>query len=71
MKVQSEEVFGPVVSLQRYESLDDAIDWSNGTRYGLQAGIYTMDLDDGCVRTPRTREFGGVLVNEVPIWRPT
>src|SRR4029077_227749 len=39
-KVQCEEVFGPVVTLARAESLDDAIEQANATRYGLQAAIF-------------------------------
>ena len=43
-KVCREEVFGPVVVLNTYESLDEAIALANGTRYGLQAGIFTADI---------------------------
>lgn len=68
MKVCSEEVFGPVVSIQTYDSLDDAIRLANGTRYGLQAGIYTQDVDAALLASQRL-EFGGVLINEVPTWR--
>src|SRR5690349_15369041 len=44
MKVCREEVFGPVVVLNTYETLDEAIALANGTRYGLQAGIFTGDI---------------------------
>ena len=40
-KVQCEEVFGPVVTLTRVASLDEAIEQANATRYGLQAAIFT------------------------------
>ena len=50
MKVCREEVFGPVVVLNSYESLDEAIALANGTRYGLQAGIFTADIRAACVR---------------------
>jgi len=68
MRVQSEEVFGPVVSLQEYDHLDEALALANGTRYGLQAGIFTNDIRNG-LRATRELEFGGVLVNEIPTWR--
>ena len=42
-KVSCEEVFGPVVTLTRVGSLDEAIELANSTRYGLQAGIFTSE----------------------------
>jgi acyl-CoA reductase-like NAD-dependent aldehyde dehydrogenase len=67
-KVSCEEVFGPVVTLTAYDSLDEAIRLANATRYGLQAGIFT-----GSVKTAldaaRRLEFGGVTVNEAPTFR--
>ena len=44
-KVSCEEVFGPVVTLTRVGSLDEAIELANSTRYGLQAGIFTTNLE--------------------------
>ena len=68
MKVCREEVFGPVVVLNPYESLDDAIALANGTRYGLQAGIFTADIR-AALRAAKSLEFGGVTVNEAPTFR--
>ena len=68
MKVCSEEVFGPVVALASYDDVDDALRLANDTRYGLQAAIFTNDLDVA-LRAARVLDFGGVLVNEVPTWR--
>jgi acyl-CoA reductase-like NAD-dependent aldehyde dehydrogenase len=68
MKVCTEEVFGPVVGVAAYEDVDDALRTANDTRYGLQAAIYTNDLDVA-MRAARTLDFGGVLINEVPTWR--
>lgn len=68
MKVCSEEVFGPVVSVQTYRTLNEAIELANSTRYGLQAGIFTPSLDTAAEATRRL-EFGAVLVNEIPTWR--
>jgi len=68
MKVCSLEVFGPVVAVQTYRELDDALRLANDTRYGLQAAIFTRDLATA-LRGGRELDFGGVLVNEVPTYR--
>ena len=67
-KVQCEEVFGPVVTLTRTTSLDDAIEQANATRYGLQAAIFSRDVRT-CLEAARRLEFGGVTVNEAPTFR--
>jgi len=67
-KVQCEEVFGPVVTVTRVASLDDAIEQANATRYGLQAAIFSSDLPT-CLEAARRLEFGGVIVNEAPTFR--
>jgi acyl-CoA reductase-like NAD-dependent aldehyde dehydrogenase len=68
LKVSCEEVFGPVVTLNAYDTLDEALDLANGTRYGLQAGIFTTNLDNA-LRAAEQLEFGGVTVNEAPTFR--
>lgn len=68
MKLVANEVFGPVVGVATYADLDDAFARADDTRYGLQAGIFTPDLDVA-LRAARTLDFGAVLVNEVPTWR--
>jgi acyl-CoA reductase-like NAD-dependent aldehyde dehydrogenase len=68
MKVCSLEVFGPVVAVQRYRTLDEAIELANDTRYGLQAAIFTADLSKA-LQAVQALDFGGVLVNEVPTFR--
>jgi acyl-CoA reductase-like NAD-dependent aldehyde dehydrogenase len=67
-KLACEEAFGPVCTLEPYDSLDDAIDRANATRYGLQAGIFTSSLRAALDATERL-EFGGVTVNEAPTFR--
>jgi acyl-CoA reductase-like NAD-dependent aldehyde dehydrogenase len=67
-KVSCEEVFGPVVTLTRTSSLDEAIELANSTRYGLQAGIFTGDLRSA-LEAAQGLEFGGVIVNEAPTFR--
>jgi acyl-CoA reductase-like NAD-dependent aldehyde dehydrogenase len=68
LKVCHEEVFGPVCVVNRYESLDEAIELANGTRYGLQAGIFTNDIR-AALKAAQELEFGGVTVNEAPTFR--
>jgi acyl-CoA reductase-like NAD-dependent aldehyde dehydrogenase len=67
-KVQCEEVFGPVVTLTRTPSLDDAIEQANSTKYGLQAAIFTGDIYPALEAAKRL-EFGGVMINEAPTFR--
>ena len=67
-KVQCEEIFGPVVTLTRVRSLDEAIEHANSTRYGLQAGVFTSDISSA-LRAAQRLEFGGVTINEVPTFR--
>jgi acyl-CoA reductase-like NAD-dependent aldehyde dehydrogenase len=67
-KVSCEEVFGPVVTVTRTRSLDEAVEQANGTRYGLQAAIFTGSLQPALEAAKRL-EFGGVIVNEAPTFR--
>jgi acyl-CoA reductase-like NAD-dependent aldehyde dehydrogenase len=68
MKVCREEVFGPVCVVNSYEALDEAIALANGTRFGLQAGIFTADIR-AALRAAQELKFGGVIVNEAPTFR--
>jgi acyl-CoA reductase-like NAD-dependent aldehyde dehydrogenase len=67
-KVQCEEVFGPVVTLSRVGSIDEAVELANATRYGLQAAVFTRDVKTALAVAPRL-EFGGVTINEAPSFR--
>jgi len=68
LKVSCEEVFGPVVTVNAVDSIDEAIELANGTRFGLQAGIFTSSLATA-LRAARELDFGGVTVNEAPTFR--
>ena len=68
LKVSCEEVFGPVCTVNSVGSVDEAIELANGTRYGLQAGIFTTKLETA-LRAAQELEFGGVIVNEAPTFR--
>lgn len=68
MKVNCEEIFGPVVVLEAFDTIDEAIRMINDTRFGLQAGIFTNDLSE-TDKAFHEIETGGVIVNDVPTFR--
>jgi acyl-CoA reductase-like NAD-dependent aldehyde dehydrogenase len=68
MKVCREEVFGPVVTVSPYQTFDDALAAVNDSRYGLQAGVFTNDINRA-MEAHRTLEVGGVIVNDVSAFR--
>jgi acyl-CoA reductase-like NAD-dependent aldehyde dehydrogenase len=66
--LSSKEAFGPVVALNAYNTLDEAIAMVNRSDYGLQAGMYTRDLEKA-FRTAREVHVGGFHINEIPAFR--
>ena len=68
MKISCEEVFGPVITLSRYRHLDQAFDMVNNSPYGLQAGIFTRNVDS-IFRAYQALDVGTVLANEIPTFR--
>ena len=62
MEVWREEVFGPVLALDSFESDDEALRKANATRYGLAAGVWTADIGRA-IRFVRELEAGTVWVN--------
>jgi acyl-CoA reductase-like NAD-dependent aldehyde dehydrogenase len=62
------EAFGPLVAVYPYDDLNDAIERANATPYGLQAGIFTNDLQRA-FRAARRLEVGGVMINDIPMYR--
>ena len=63
-----EEVFGPVAYLIRCDDLDEAINLTNQSRYGLQAGIYSNNEQE-IARAFSHLEVGGVIAGDVPTFR--
>ncbi|MBF8302148.1 MAG: aldehyde dehydrogenase, partial [Candidatus Dadabacteria bacterium] len=63
-----DEVFGPVVHIERYKEFDEVLKWVNNTRYGLQAGIFTKDIKKA-FDAYKALEVGGVIVNDYPSFR--
>ncbi|MGZ4801267.1 MAG: aldehyde dehydrogenase family protein [Acidimicrobiia bacterium] len=68
MKVCSEEVFGPLIGVQGYQAIDDALALANDSRYGLQAAVFTRDLQTA-LKAAHSLDFGGVTINEMPTFR--
>lgn len=68
MKVSSQEVFAPIVHINRISSLDEAIDLVNDSRYGLQAGVYTNDINSA-LKAAENLQVGGVMINDIPSFR--
>ncbi|TNJ67928.1 aldehyde dehydrogenase family protein [Paenibacillus hemerocallicola] len=66
--VSCQEVFGPIVTLSAFDTLDEAIHAVNDSRYGLQAGIYTRDIQ-AAMRAAEQLEVGGVMINDFPTFR--
>jgi acyl-CoA reductase-like NAD-dependent aldehyde dehydrogenase len=67
-EVNCSEVFGPVVTVAKYDSFDQALEMVNDSRYGLQAGIFTNDIRK-IWKAYETLEVGGVIHNDVPTFR--
>ncbi|MGO8684005.1 MAG: aldehyde dehydrogenase family protein [Thermoleophilia bacterium] len=68
MKVCAREVFGPVLAVLKARDLCEAIDISNDSDMGLQAGVFTTDLNKA-MYAAKHLEVGGVMINEVPTFR--
>lgn len=63
MRVQCEEVFGPVVTVSRFETDEEAIELANDSPYGLRAGVFTRDLKRAFLYA-RDLEVGGMSIND-------
>lgn len=68
MRVMSEEVFAPLAGLVPYQDVDQAFEWANQSRYGLQAGIFTKSLTVA-MRAAKQLEVGGVMINDSSSYR--
>jgi acyl-CoA reductase-like NAD-dependent aldehyde dehydrogenase len=68
MKVNRLEVFAPLITVERVSDARQGIRMVDDSRYGLQAGIFTGDLDTA-FEAFQEIEVGGVIVNDVPTWR--
>ncbi|MEI5526222.1 aldehyde dehydrogenase family protein [Streptomyces brasiliscabiei] len=66
--VSCEEVFGPVLTVRKVEGEAEAFAAVNDSKYGLQAGVFTHDLQTA-FRAHRALEVGGVVIGDVPSYR--
>ena len=68
MKVMATEIFAPVVCLVPFDDFSDAVRMADDSIYGLQAGVYTSDIEKAFQAVKGIR-VGGVIVNDVPTYR--
>lgn len=68
MKVCSLEVFGPVVTVEKFSNYNEAIQSVNNSEYGLQAGVFTNNIQE-MNQAFNELEVGGVIINDVPTFR--
>jgi len=68
LKVSCQEVFAPIVVVNRVASIEEGIDAINDSNYGLQAGIFTNDIQTA-FKASKKLEVGGVIINDIPTYR--
>ncbi|PEB51042.1 aldehyde dehydrogenase [Bacillus pseudomycoides] len=68
VSVQCQEVFGPVMTVNTFQTFEEALEMVNNSRYGLQAGVFTTDLTKA-MRAIDELEVGGVMINDIPTFR--
>ncbi|MCY7493672.1 aldehyde dehydrogenase family protein [Bacillus safensis] len=68
MKVSCQEVFAPIVIINKVQSTKEAFELVNHSRYGLQAGIYTENIHTALDAAERLH-VGGVMINDIPTFR--
>lgn len=68
MRVCTEEIFAPVATVSTFNDFEAALADANNTRYGLQAGVFTRDMERA-FRAAQLLETGGVMINDAPAFR--
>jgi acyl-CoA reductase-like NAD-dependent aldehyde dehydrogenase len=68
MRVNREEVFGPVITVAPYDTFDEALRIANTSEYGLQVGIFTQNINR-VMKAFAGMQVGGVQVNDIPTFR--
>jgi acyl-CoA reductase-like NAD-dependent aldehyde dehydrogenase len=67
-RVWADEAFAPIAALATYRTFDEALQRANDSRYGLQAGIFTRDIEK-IQSAFATIEVGGIIQGDIPSWR--
>jgi glyceraldehyde-3-phosphate dehydrogenase (NADP+) len=67
-KLDCQEIFGPVVSLYRIDSLEEAVEASNNVNFGLHGAIFTKDLNSAFYAVKHL-DVGGIMVNDSTDYR--
>jgi acyl-CoA reductase-like NAD-dependent aldehyde dehydrogenase len=68
MKVVAEEAFGPVASIIESDDFESALKQANDTKFGLQVGVFTNDVNR-VFKAVKRLNFGGVIINDTPAFR--
>ena len=68
LKVSCQEVFAPIVLINKVKSVEEAFELVNDSRYGLQAGIYTENVHTA-LNAAEKLHVGGVMINDIPTFR--
>lgn len=68
MKIEDDEVFGPVLTVNPFDEFSAAVNRANHSRYGLQGGLFTTDVRRA-FQALEDWDVGGLMVNDVPIYR--
>jgi acyl-CoA reductase-like NAD-dependent aldehyde dehydrogenase len=68
MRVNCMEIFGPVVTVEKFSDYEASLNMLNQSDFGLQAGVFTRDFKR-ITRAFETLEVGGVMIGEVPTFR--
>ena len=68
MKVVTEEVFAPVASVISSDDFESALKQANDTKFGLQVGVFTNDVNR-VLKAVKRLNFGGVIINDTPNFR--
>ncbi|MDQ0271982.1 aldehyde dehydrogenase family protein [Cytobacillus purgationiresistens] len=67
-RISCEEAFAPVVHINAFNDFNTALEWVNDSKYGLQAGVFTNDLQKG-FKAAKDLHVGGVMINDFPTFR--
>lgn len=70
MTIAKEEIFGPVMSILKFKSIDEVIERANNTKYGLVSGVMTQSLDSA-LKISSKLQTGQVFVNCYAATSPT